>query len=323
MRIEKRQQVKNLREIWPTEMGFSDWLASSDGIELIAEDIGIAIEDPKRERRVGDFPCDIVARLVGDEDHVVVIENQFNKTDHDHLGKLITYAAVNEAFTAIWVSEKVSDDHRKAIDWLNDNTPPQVSFYLVQVKAFHIGDSPVAPQLDVVSRPNLAVKVRKENLPDELKERHEWRKSLWGEILTYIESQNPPFNLQSPGIGHWSSIALGRSNFALALTLTPKRQCVGCELYFQVPWKKDAIAQLWTQKDEIEAEIGSPLQWQSLEGKKAARIVLEARINPRDPENLQAVKEWMSLQSVNFYRTFKPRVAQLSATSDLPSLVED
>lgn len=313
MRIGKRQRVENLRVIWPRETDFSDWLVTDDGLALIAEDIGIEIEEPQRECRPGDYPCDIVGRKSGDENHIVVVENQFGKTNHDHLGKLLTYASVNQATTAIWLSEEISDDHRKVIDWLNDNTPPHISFFLAQIKAYQIGDSPVAPQLDVVSRPNLEVKVQRENSSAELKERHIWRKEFWSEILSYIQSQNTPFRVQSPSTDHWSSITLGRSNFHINLLLIARNHKIGCELIIQPEWKDAAFSQLQTQREQIEHEIGSPLQWQSSPNVKRARIATEANIDPKDPQNRQRVKEWMCHQAVAFHRAFQPRVAQLRA----------
>lgn len=321
MKIGKRQRVENLRNIWPKETDFSDWLVTEDGLALIAEDIGIEVEDAQRECRPGDFPCDIVGHALGDDTHRIVIENQFGKTNHDHLGKLLTYAAQHAATTGIWLSEYVSDDHRKVIDWLNDNTPSTISLYLAQIKAYQIGDSLVAPQLDVVSRPNLQTKVQLSN-NDEEKERHIWRKDFWEEILAYIKSQNPPFRVQSPSTDAYSEISIGRSGFFLSLTLTPSRQCIGCELYLNGPWKDDAFNQLHAQKDGIEGQIGTPLQWKALPDKKSARIILETGINPRDPTNRDAVKQWLHQNAVAFYKTFQPRVKQLKPTMRVDT-VED
>jgi Domain of unknown function (DUF4268) len=314
LNIARRQQITNLREIWPKESDLSDWLVTEDGLALIAEDIGVEIEDPRRESRPGDFPCDIVAHALGDESHTIVIENQFGKTNHDHLGKLLTYTSMNTALTGIWLAEQISEDHRTVVDWLNNNTPAGVSFYLAQVRAYRIGDSPVAPQLDVVSRPNVQAKL-KPKADDELKERHIWRRDFWEEILTYVKAQNPPFRVGSPGIDAWTSIALGRSHFILGLTLTPSRQCIGCELYMAPAWKEDAFAQLYAQRDAIEAEVGESLQWLPLPGKKAARILLETAIDPRDDGNRDQVKRWMHQRAIAFYSAFHRRVKSLQPSS--------
>ena len=311
MQIGKRQSIDDLRKIWPRETDFSDWLVTESGLQLIAEDIGVQVENPVREAKPGDYPCDIVGNMVGDENHVVIIENQFGKTNHDHLGKLLTYASANAATTAIWLSEKVSDDHRKVIDWLNDITPHSISFYLAQVKAYRIDSSPIAPSLDVVCRPNLEVKLQKET-SSELKTIQIWRKDFWGEILSFIKSKNPPFNLQSPSVDHWSAISVGHSNFNLALLLLPGKQKVGIELVGTPSWKEAAFEQLSAQKLEIEREIGISLQWQSLPHLKRLRIFLEADIDPKIPENKQAILNWMNQYSVAFYQAFKPRIARLT-----------
>lgn len=316
MQIARRQRVTNLREIWPRETDFSDWLVTEDGLALIAEDIGIEVEDPTRECRPGDFPCDIVGHVLGDDDHKVVIENQFGKTNHDHLGKLLTYAAMNTATIAIWLSEEISGDHRKVIDWLNDNTPPNVGFYLAQVKAYRIGNSPVAPELDVVSRPNFEVKLQREDTSQGLKDRHIWRKQFWEEILNYIAGQQPPFRLQSPGTGDTSHIAVGRSGFRIYLALTPKHKRIGCGLYIRTSWKDSAYAQLEAQRTAIEEEIGETLQWRPIVGEKAAEVLLEAAIDPKDDSNRDQVKQWMHKQSVAFYKAFQPRVKNLMPPLD-------
>jgi hypothetical protein len=305
----------NLRSIWPTEPQFSDWLAQDDGLALIAEDIGINIEDARRESRPGDYPADIVGHALGDEKHIIVIENQFGKTNHDHLGKMLTYAAMHSAMTGIWISEHVSPDHRKVIDWLNDNTPSHVSFYLAQLKAYRIDDSPVAPQLDVLCRPNIQAKLRRTNEPAQVSGIQAWRESFWEEILNYISDQNPPFTVQSPSDDHWSNIAIGRGGFWIELTVVPRNKRIGCTLVMNVDWKPDAFNQLLTQRPAIEAEIGAPLDWRDMLGKKSARIVLEADIDPKDSANADRVQQWLHQQSVAFYKAFRNRVRQLQPTT--------
>ena len=308
MKISKHIPVTNLRSIWHKETDFSDWLVTEDGLELVANDIGVQVEDPQRECRPGDFPCDIVGHVLGDEDHKVVIENQFGRTDHDHLGKLLTYAAAHSATTAIWITEEVSDDHRKVIDWLNDNTPPNISLYLVQLKAYRIGDSPVAPMLDVVCRPNLKFKVQHENTSESSKETQLWRKQFWEEILAHIKSKQPPFSVQSASVANWSNISIGRANIYLELTLTPKSKCIGCELRIKVAWKDEAFKQLKAQQAAIEAEIGEPLQWLPDAGTKLSKIMLKANIDPQDPANRDQVIKWMYEKSVAFYHAMHGRV---------------
>lgn len=311
MLIGKRERFQDVRQVWSKETDFSNWLVSEEGITLLAEELGIEIENMTRESRPGDYPCDIAGNLLGDENHIVVIENQYGKTNHDHLGKLLTYTAVHKAMTGIWISETISDDHRQVIDWLNENTPTNVNLYLVGLKLYRIGDSPVAPQLEVVCRPNLAVKETKNQRSPVDQETHAWRRKMWIDIHEAIRSVKPPFRLQRPGDDHWSCISIGRSGFHIDLLLTPRNASIGIDLYFSVPWKDKAFESLKFQKEAIEAELGSPLQWMPLPEKKTARILLEAKIDARKPENKDIVSEWFATNSVKMFQIFKPRVLAL------------
>jgi hypothetical protein len=312
IRIGKRERVQDIRQVWGKETDFSNWLVTDEGKAFLAEELDIEVENLTRESRPGDFPCDIVGHLLGDDNHIIVIENQYGRTNHDHLGKLLTYAAVHKAMTGIWISESISDDHRQVIDWLNENTPANVNLYLVGLKLYQIGDSPVAPQLDVVCRPNYAVKETKTGLSQADIERHSWRRKMWKEIQDSIKAVNPPFNLQRPSNEHWSSISIGRSGFYLNMLLTPSKESIGIDLYIQVPWKAEAFEALELQKESIEKEIGAELNWMPLEGKKTARILLETKILARSPENESKVKEWFTTNSVLMYKAFKKRVLELT-----------
>ena len=319
-KIARRTQVLNLRQVWKTEPDFSDWLVTDDGIALLAEDLGISIENARRESKPGNFPCDIVGNLVGDEDHCVVIENQYDRTDHDHLGKMLTYAAVHKAMTGIWIAEKVAEDHRAVIDWINTNTPETVSFYLAEIKAYRIGDSPVAPQLDLICRPNYMVKPPSGEMTQGELERRAWRKAFWEDIFTKLNSTAKPFKLQRAGTDHWSTISIGRSGFNVAMLLTPRNKSIGLELYISVgAWKQAAFDFLESQKQEIEAELGAQLKWMPLPTKQSARIVWEVMIDPDVPANRQAVIDWFGESVLPFYLAFRDRVnsVEMSALQGL------
>ncbi len=312
--IGKKEKVNDIRTLWSKETEFSDWLVKEEGIALIAQDIGIEIEDPVRESKPGNFSCDIVAKMLGEENHVVVIENQFNKTDHDHLGKFLTYASVHKAMTGIWIAESVADDHRQVIDWLNENTPPTVNLYLAELKAFRIGDSPAAPQLNILCQPNNTQKfLRTDQSPAEIK-LHLWRQTFWEEIHAHMYAHNPPFTLQKAGKDHWSSIALGRTGFLLDMLLTPKNKSVAISLIVQPEgWKDIAFEQLEIDKVAIEQEIGCPLQWFPLDGKKSSKIMIEAKIDPTIEGNRQSICEWFNETTPKMYHVFKSRIAALKS----------
>ena len=318
MQIGTLEQVNDLRAIWPLEPRLSDWLTTEEGLEVMARDLGITVENARREVRPGDYPCDIVGHLADDESHIVIIENQFGKTNHDHLGKLMTYAAVNRATTAVWIAEEVSDDHRSVIDWLNDNTPPHLNFFLAKMRAFRIGNSPVAPQLDVICRPNAEVKKQRTQAANQQSQLVGWRQELWRQIHRYIEDRRPPFRLQSPSGAHWSTVRLGKSGFQLAMLLNTQRECVAIEfLAAPVGWRDAAFEQLKARRNQIEAHVGTGLVWECKPNIKRARIFLEHALDPRDEANLTAIQTWFDENLRRFYGCFGPIVRELQAPISL------
>lgn len=315
--IAKRTSVENIRSIWPKETDFSDWLITQDGIDLLAEDCEVEIENPVREAKGTNFSCDVVANRVGDEKHVVVIENQFGKTNHDHLAKLLTYAAAHKAMTGIWIAEEVADDHRQVIDWLNENTPNTVALYLAELRAYTIGDSGAAPQLDLVCRPNVTMKQTNTGLSEGDKKRREWRIAFWQDIHHRMRAEKLPFRLQKPGPGHWSSIAMGRSGFHVDMCLTPKNQSIVLEMIVQpAGWKDAAFEQLQLQSKEIEAEIGMPLQWRKMPEKSTSKMLLEQKLDPDIESNRKKICDWFAEWTPKVYLAFQDRVKKLVAPEE-------
>lgn len=308
--VGKRTQV-SIRSVWAKETEFSDWLVTSEGLELLSEDLEIQIENPVREVRGTNFPCDLVANMVGEEKHIVAIENQFGKTNHDHLGKLLTYAATHKAMTGIWIAEEVADDHRQVIDWLNENTPNSIYLYLAELKVYSINGSPPAPQLDLICRPNISMKQDNSSASDSERTRHEWRLAFWQDIHNEIKQAKPPFNLQKPSTDHWSSIALGRSGFHISMLLTPKNKSIAVEVTVQPEWKATAYQQLYDQKETIEAELGRKLKWREMPDKISSRIILEESLDPADDNNRKQVCEWFREWTPKMHKAFKLRIMNL------------
>lgn len=312
--IANRTQVPNIRALWTHEPLFSDWLATQDGIDLLAQDLEVAIENPKREAKGSNFSCDIVANVVGDEDHIVVIENQFGRTNHDHLAKLLTYVAVHKAVVGIWIAEEAADDHRQVIDWLNENTPNTVALYLAELKAHTIGSSPAAPQLDVVCRPNATMKQAHTDATESEKKRMQWRFAFWTDVHKRMKSGKLPFRLQRPSRDQWSSITIGRSGFHISMLLTPKNQSIGVEVVIQPKgWKDAAFEQLESQASQIEKEVGAKLQWRPMPDKSSAKVLLEEKIDPKIDSNRNTVCDWFAEWTPKMFLAFHHRVKALSA----------
>ena len=306
-----RRVPVDLKSLWAKETNFSDWLTTTKGMDLLVQDLEIQIENPVRETRGNNFPCDIVANMVGDEKHVVVIENQFGRTNHDHLAKLLTYAAAQNAMTGIWIAGEVADDHRQVMDWLNENTPDTISFYLAELKVYKIGNSPAAPQLDVVCRPNITMKRKISDRSPSDQRRRAWRQAFWSDIHQHMKATKLPFNLQKPGEGHWSSISIGRAGFHVSMLLTPKNKSIVVEIVIKPEWKDAAFKKLKSQANTIHKELGRTLDWRPMPGKQSSLIRLEEGIDPGKEANRKKVCEWFTKWTPKMYKVFKHRINEL------------
>lgn len=145
----------DVREVWPSEANsFTPWLAQEENLRLLAETINMSLILEAREKPVGMFRADIIARNVH-TGHLVLIENQLERTDHGHLGQLIMYAAGLKAVSIVWVSSLFTDEHRATFDWLNEVTDAGIAFYGLEMELWQIGDSAIAPKFNLVSKPNM------------------------------------------------------------------------------------------------------------------------------------------------------------------------
>lgn len=159
------KEITDLRSIWTHEaLNFTPWVA--ENVELLADAVGLDITVDETESSVGDFNVDIYASETG-TDRKIIIENQLEDTDHDHLGKLITYASGKGADVVIWVVKHAREEHKAAVEWLNNHTDDKIGFFLCEIKLFQIGDSDIAPSFTVVERPNDWTKEIKKTTNDE------------------------------------------------------------------------------------------------------------------------------------------------------------
>ena len=143
------------REVWSSEaVGFTPWLAQEENLQLLADAIHMHLVLESREKPVGMFRADIIAHDVH-TGHLVLIENQLERTDHGHLGQLLTYDAGLKGLSIAWVSTLFTDEHRAALDWLNEITSSSVAFFGLEMELWRIDDSAIAPKFNLVSKPNM------------------------------------------------------------------------------------------------------------------------------------------------------------------------
>jgi len=260
----------SLRELWKKEdKNFTKWL--EENIDYLNDVIGFDISIESREENVGPFRVD----LYGEDNNgnKVIIENQLEKTDHTHLGQIITYLTNLEAKTAIWISSDPIEEHKKAIDWLNETTPDDISFYLIQLEAIKIGNGPMAaPLFTVIKKPSSKIK----QIGAEKKEyaqRHIIRKEFWSQFINEINKTNSMCSNVSPGTENWLPIAIGMSGVSINIVISKKY--ARSEIYINRGTKeenKKIFDYFFAQKDNIESDFGKDLTWERMEDNVTSRI---------------------------------------------------
>ena len=261
----------DVRKLWRHEQyDFSAWLANEANLDYLNDILGLTLTDINTEVYVGPYRCDIVAKDETTND-VIIIENQLEPTNHDHLGKIITYAAGLNAKYIVWVVKEAREEHRAAIEWLNNNSSQSINFFLVEIHAYQIGESEPAPMFKVVEKPNDFIKRDKSSSKDgELNKRESERLVFWEQFNQAVADHGKPFNVRRPTTDHWYDVSIGSSESHIAITLVNRKNRVGVELY--IDNNKDTFDNLYEDKESIEAEFGAELDWQRLDDRKASRI---------------------------------------------------
>ncbi len=298
-------QIKevSLRRIWKNEAyDFTPWL--SENLEEIGQAIGLELEFEDAEVSVGPYSADILAKDAGTGDYVV-IENQLEKTNHDHLGKCLTYASVLDATTVIWIASKFTEEHKKALDWLNDHTSEEIGFYGVKVELWQIDDSQPAVKFNVISAPNEIVKqatMRKEQ--GELTETRKTQLDFWTAFKDKLSETGKIRSLQTPRPQYWFDVALGKSGVHLSNTFNTDRSEIGVRVYINNKKVAEWLPYFESRKEEIESEIGSTLVWNPNPENRDKVIVLTKHFNLDQKENWKEAITWLVGQTIKFRVVF-------------------
>jgi hypothetical protein len=295
----------NPREIWRHEaLDFTQWLSKEENIAVLCEELEINLENVKPEASAGRYNVDLVADDI-DTKRKVIIENQLEPTDHKHLGQLLTYASAYDASIIIWVVTDYTEEHRQAIDWFNRNISENISFFLVQIEVYKIGDSDPAPKFNIVCEPNNWGKtVKKSGTGDTVSDTKLLQLEFWERLKSYASTTNTKVNLtHTPQPKHWFNISMGTSRCHLALTINTQKGYVGCEVYIRND--KSLYDTFYKSKEDIENAIGSELEWMELPDATASRVLLIMKCNPKDKNQWQKYFTWCITTAEKFSNTFK------------------
>lgn len=304
MKLGRLSEV-NVRELWPHEQyDFSNWLAKDENIELLSDTVGLTLVDVDKEVYVGAYRCDLVAK---DETTGirVIIENQLEPSNNNHLGQIITYASGLDANVIIWIVKEAREEHKSAIEWLNNNTNKDLNFFLIELHAYKIGDSLAAPKFEIVEKPNGFIKNSK-NIggSGDMNKSESERFEFWTQFNGVIAQKGKPFNIRKPTTDHWYNVAMGTNEAQISINLVNKESSIVVELY--ISDNKKMFDELYAKKDYIEQELGLTLDWQRLDDKKASRIKYSIPgLNFNDHSNYSDLMNTVIDKVVLFKKVFK------------------
>jgi hypothetical protein len=298
------------RQKWTSEPAdFTPWL--SQNIEELNKALGIELEVENTEVGAGPYSADILAKDTG-TDKYVIIENQLEKTNHDHLGKAITYASVLDASTIIWIATNFTEEHQKSLDWLNDHTTDEISFYGVQVELWQIDDSKVAVRFNVISKPNQAVRqAARTKTSDDLSESKKFQFEFWTKFRDSLAKTKKIPSLQTPRPQYWFSVSLGKSSIHISNTCNTNDNTVGVRIYISNRIADTMFPYLVGKQAEIEKEIGHPLSWNPNPDTRDKIILLHLKTDLADPKKVEEAIAWLVEYTIKFRDTFSKLIKQI------------
>ncbi len=308
------EQVE-LRSIWASEdKGFTPWLAEPENIALLGETIGLRLEVEKREKEVGPFSADILCRDA-DQDQWVLIENQLERTDHTHLGQLLTYAAGLKAVTIVWVARRFTDEHRAALDWLNEITDERFQFFGLEVEAWRIGESPPAAKFNLVSKPNdwtrRIANGAARGADHGLSETKQLQLEFWTRFRDFADEHAERLRVTKPPARNWWRFSVGRSGFDLCAIANPMKDELRAE--FLITHDESAAIYEWffAQREQLEHELGEPLVWNSADDVTMKRLLVQRQADLEDRDAWPEYHRWLVEKLDKLDEVFRSRVLSL------------
>jgi hypothetical protein len=306
------------RTCWPDEArNLTPWIASSEGLALLGRALQMELACENCEVPVGPFSADILARDLSDNS-LVVIENQLERTDHDHFGKSLTYAAILGAKTIVWVAKTFTDEHRKAVEWLNELTKGDLQFYGIELQVWRIGKSERAPRFEIVCGPNEVVQAATRAKDTVASPTEQLQLEFWTEVRKTLEASGQFKSLQAAKGRYWFNIAIGRAHVFISLIANSWDGFVGVRLYMNHRVADQVLRSLSPDRETIEQEMGERLEWNPFPEKMDKIIRLNRQGDISNREQWPELARWLTHEAIEFKRSFAPRILRmnLSASPD-------
>lgn len=314
-KLDKLEEVA-LRKIWPQEaQDFSKWLASEEGLNLLSETIKVNFSSADREERIGAFSCDILG-VETETNKKIVIENQLEKTDHDHLGKIITYSAGSDASIVIWIFREIQEEHRQAIDWLNDITNEDISFFALGIRLYKIGNSNPAPKFELICKPNIFGKASKRT--SDISETQRKQEEFWRKLRD-CENKKREGNLrfsQTSKHQNYYTITTGYRDIVINLYINTQQQEARCE--FQIPEKEKLFYDyLMANEEDITIQLGK-VEWRE-RGKSCIISQNRSGFNLDNEDKFETYFDWFIEKENLFRETLLPYLEEYKKTNTPPN----
>ena len=314
----KLSKIKEIvpRTYWHNEAtDFTPWLAEEENLAELSEAIYLDLELKSREEKMDGGRADLlcVDSVTGSK---VIIENQLEKTDPDHLGRILSYAAALNANTIIWIATEFDEQYRATIDWLNRVTDEDFNFFGIEIHLLQIGDSDYAPQFKVVAKPNgwqKQVKATSKQETGELTDTKKVQLEFWQNFSEYMSrNRSHLFKTQSPLAQHWMNIAIGRTGFYISLNVNSKENKNAIQLWINTTNPKETFDKMFAdhQADSL-TKISPDLDWQRLDNRKQCVITLSKPFTFTDKATQQDQFKWFKEFTEKYITFFKPIIKNL------------
>jgi len=308
--LSKLEEVEDIRTVWANEaLNFTPWLAN-EGLESLCETIGMSLEFVSREERNVGGIADILCKETG-TDRNVIIENQLEPTDADHLGRILSYASALEAKTIIWIATKFDEQYSSTLDWLNRVTDEDLNFFGIEIHAYTIDNSLPAPQFKIVVCPNEWQKQTKATQKGELTDTKLAQLEYWQGFCNYIQnSQHKLYKPHSPRAQHWCNISIGKGSFDISCTVNSQSNIISVTMIFPQKY----YDQLKKYEVDFQKEMPLPVSWVE-KGKKSnskkSQVSVSVEYDFQDENTRQEQYEWFKDICDRFFKFFQKKIKSL------------
>ena len=308
-------EKQDLRAAWETEdRHFTPWLGDDDNINLLGEVLGLELEVEAQEADVGPFKADLVCRDSG-SGALVLIENQLEKSDHKHLGQLMTYAAGLDAAYVVWIAGNIQSEHRAAMDWLNDITDEKFRFFGLELELWKIGESNFAPKFNIVAKPNDWRKNAQTGLKKigrATSDAQQLQGEYWEQFVSYLNETKRVKAQPRPQQQPILKVAVGKSGVEIDCKLDKRANEISIVLLMWMDSADSIFEALHNQKENIEREIGVVLEWLPMPNAKTTKVRLVGpSVDISDRNNWSKMNEWFGEYIVRFDKAFRNRLKSI------------